>query len=445
MRVIHFSHNVNDGGGKSAYRLHKALRREGIDSIMLVYRKVCDDDTVIQVCNTHLMNIANPIKSNMDIVRRGIEFLFFILCQLYSKLLKHRWCVPAAFNFDIPYTSIRDLKKYIKNADIICLHSIQGFLSSRLIRDIYRFVKVPIVWTLMDIEPLTGGCYFNNGCERFAGLCGNCPQINKRKKRDISRLILEKKQKNLSSLPIIFVAPNSYCQGCILKSSLFKHNRIKKIFLGVDATIFKKIDKKQARRMLNLPEDAKIILFGCFNFNDKRKGADYLKKALKIMPDILPPNKDTLLDSTILLTFGNRNGFDFSNIPFKWVHLHELKDEISLALAYQATDIFVSPSIDDIGPMEINEAFVSGLPIVAFELGTAIDLVQQQELGYIAKKYDVKDFAVGISRYILAEDKNKITGNIDLKQICSLDFQAKQYCLLFKKLLSNNKAQKSLR
>ena len=61
------------------------------------------------------------------------------------------------------------------------------------LNEIYHFIKSPIVWTPMDIEPLTGGCHFNSGCERYRENCGNCPQINNSNPNDISNIIFTTK------------------------------------------------------------------------------------------------------------------------------------------------------------------------------------------------------------------------------------------------------------
>src|SRR5690606_30519212 len=54
MRVVHVSPTDIDGGAaKGAYNLHGALRRAGVDSLMLVQRKYSDDPTVLPLNNSH--------------------------------------------------------------------------------------------------------------------------------------------------------------------------------------------------------------------------------------------------------------------------------------------------------------------------------------------------------------------------------------------------------
>ncbi len=432
MRVIHFAHNIDDGAGRAAYRLHKGLQLKGIESKILVYKKTGQDDSVIQICDGHLSNPASPVKSNQDILKRSREFVRLIFKLISWKLKIHRYKPKTFFNLNLAYLNFNKVKKYLTGVDVICLHSTHFFLSSRLIHDMQKMSKAKIVWTLMDIEPLTGGCHFNQGCEAFSQACGNCPQLVERAEEDISRKIWEQKAKDLKDLPITFVAVNTWSEKLIAKSSLFGQKRIEKIFLGVDDNFSKKVEKQTARRILNLPQDSKIILFGCFSLKDERKGAIYLKQALKILSDKL--NSD---DKPItLVTFGRQEGFSFEGIPFKWIHLGELKDDRLISLSFSAADVFASLSIDDLGPLVVNEAFASGLPVAAFDLGVAPDLIKSNESGYIAKKGDINDLAQGLAKLLTARGEAAVSEETKmLRESCKLNFQAEKYQALFKDII----------
>jgi len=74
--------------------------------------------------------------------------------------------------------------------------------------------------------------------------------------------------------------------------------------------------------------------------------------------------------------------------------------------AYQMADIFVSPSIEDSGPMMINESIMCGTPVVSFNMGVASDLVITNETGYLAMLRDAHDLANGIRELLTLSDKN---------------------------------------
>ena len=67
-----------------------------------------------------------------------------------------------------------------------------------------------------------------------------------------------------------------------------------------------------------------------------------------------------------------------------------------LAKTFSVSNLFLSPSVDDAGPMMVNQALSCGTPVVAFEMGAALDVVKDKGTGYCAKIKDSVDFASGI-------------------------------------------------
>jgi hypothetical protein len=55
--------------------------------------------------------------------------------------------------------------------------------------------STPIVWTLQDLNPPTGGCHYDFGCERYATHCGPCPQLGSGNAKDLSREVWKRKQR----------------------------------------------------------------------------------------------------------------------------------------------------------------------------------------------------------------------------------------------------------
>ncbi len=437
MKVVHFTNNLSDGAGKAAYRLHKALLEKGVESLMLVYRGDCSDDTVIEITGGQSTNKVN--KSNKDMLYRGMFSIPFYFQKAVWRLQFYRWKPSTLFNFNIPFISITKLHKYLHDVEIICLHSIQGLLSSSLIQDIYRVFKIPIVWTPMDIEPLTGGCHFNNGCKRFTESCGNCPQLGNERENDISRCIWSQKRKDLNDIPITFVAGSSWVLEHIKSSSLFGSKQTKSIFLSVNQDLFKKGDRETAREILQLPKKKRIILFGAFNLNDRRKGGQYLLKALKKLHEKIASHNKELCDSIILLTIGKQNDFNTNDLPFNSIHLGVIKDDKILSLVYQASDVLASPSTDDCGPMMVNEAYMCAILVVAFNVGVAPDLIKSNNKGYLAKNYCAEDFSTGLFHCLFREKDCKQDTGLELRNECWPSTQATQYISLFDELLANNR------
>src|SRR3546814_14232789 len=66
--------------------------------------------------------------------------------------------------------AVRDLKP-----DIVQFH--WAGRGAATIGELAKLRQYPIVWTLRDMWPLTGGCQHSGGCTRYLSGCGSCPQL----------------------------------------------------------------------------------------------------------------------------------------------------------------------------------------------------------------------------------------------------------------------------
>lgn len=371
MRILHFStDDITGGAAKAAYRLHNSLCEAGQDSRMIVLRKRSDDDRITQAPAIQI----NPWESRFQRLRHFVPGL--------------RAQLPAAnytFNFDAPpQINFELLLSQIEPPDVICLHWITDLLDARSIRKLHDHFRCPIVWVMADQEPLTGGCHYSFGCEGFTRECGNCPQLTPAKPDDHSRVTWQRKKELLSHIPICFVAPTSWGRERLRQSSLFRHHRCELIPYPIDAQTFRPFEQNIARDLLHLPQDKKIIFFGATYLEDRRKGMPLLIKAFD-SPAI------RRLDNLFLLVAGLNGNQLMSKVSLPGKYIGQLQDELTLALAYQAADIFVCPSVEDAGPMMIPEAMMCGTPVVAFNTGGAPDLIESGKNGYLAKLPDAPD------------------------------------------------------
>jgi glycosyltransferase involved in cell wall biosynthesis len=174
------------------------------------------------------------------------------------------------------------------------------------------------------------------------------------------------------------------------RSSLFGHYPIKKIMLPIDDNVYKPGNKIYARNLFHIPTASRVIFVGAQNIADERKGFSFLFNALHQVYAQLDASQRREI---VILTAGDR---DISKaVPFSVKHLGTLKGNEQLVKAYQAADIFVCPSVEDSGPMMINESIMCGTPVVSFEMGVSLDLVNEWT-GYRARNMDSQDLAKGI-------------------------------------------------
>ena len=117
----------------------------------------------------------------------------------------------------------------------------------------------------------------------------------------------------------------------------------------------------------------------------------------------------------MLLTYGTLNSFSFSNLDIDWNHLGYIETSQRMNLLYRASDLMLSPSLDDIGPTTVQEAFANSLPVVGFDIGFISDLITKDIQGKKVNCFNEEQFGKFIVDYLNAEDImfNEFKNNID--------------------------------
>jgi len=127
-------------------------------------------------------------------------------------------------------------------------------------------------------------------------------------------------------------------------------------------------------------------------------------EALGVLRDMLmSPGEKGKPEDVLLLVAGHGGHRLARELPFQTKSLGFLRDEIALALAYQAADIFVCPSVEDGGPLMIPQAMMCGRPVVSFRSGYALDLVKTMQTGYLCENTDSTELAHGICRTLFSD------------------------------------------
>lgn len=413
MNVVHLSTNdIRGGAARAAYRLHQGLRHAGVGSYIWTQSKTSDDSYVFGP-SSNIAKAWAKLRPRLD--------------RLLLRFYPDRERVPYSVQW-VPsgiYKKIAQL-----NPDVINLHWIcGGYLN---IGSIARLNK-PLVWTLHDMWPFTGGCHYDQGCGRYAQSCGACPQLHSRRERDLSRFIWRRKKRAWKDTDLTIVALSQWLAKCACKSSLFKDLRIEIIPNGLDLNRFKPIDKRIAREILNLPLDKQLILFGAMNAtSDQRKGFDLLKLALGHL------HGSVQRDRTDVIIVGASEPKKTVDLKFESHYLGLLKDNISLNLVYAAADVFVAPSRQDNLPNTVMEALSCGTPCVAFDIGGIPDMIDHHQNGYLAQPFDTEDLAHGIQWVLENENRRqKLSQNARQKAVQEFDqeLQARRYLELYADIL----------
>lgn len=413
MKILHLNtHDISGGAARAAYRIHNGLQGIGMDSTMLVQTKLSDDRTVIAP--------DTKVKKGLALLRPTFDSAVNKICAGGSKtIFSSAW---------LPFSGIPSQIKSIPQ-DIVHLHWICGGM---LRIEELRRIKKPIIWTLHDMWAFTGGCHYSDGCVQFQQSCGNCPQLNRNSKNDLSWSILKRKKKAWNGLDITIVTPSNWLAECAKESSLFRRHRVKVIQYGLDLNLFKPIDHATAREIWNLPINKKLILFGAMSATtEHRKGFDLLYGSLKQLAV-------KWSDKAELVVFGASEPESPPSFGLPVHYLGCLHDDVSLSLLYAAADVMAVPSRQDNLPNTVVESLSCGTPLVAFDIGGMHDMIEHQINGYLAKPFDTFDLAAGINWVLSDENRHKeLRIRAREKGVNYFDIEkvAKQYAELYREIL----------
>ena len=278
-----------------------------------------------------------------------------------------------------------------QNADVIHLHWInQSFLSFKTLEKIVKSGK-KIVWTMHDAWNATGICHLTLECKNHLSECGNCQYLSHTSPSDLSHKVWKKKKALYAAGNIQFVTCSRWLMEEVKRSSLLASQNVTSIPNPLDTNFFMPQNKMLARKMLQLPEEKKLLLFVAQNVNNPYKGMKYLFEAVK---------KSRRNDITLLM-LGNAEGVECEGV--ETIALGYLSEQEKIRAAYNAADAFILPSLSENLPNTIMEAMACGTPSVAFRVGGIPEMIDHMENGYLSDFQDSSDLSQGIE-YVLKEE-----------------------------------------
>ncbi len=409
MNILHLvSGELTGGAARGAYWLHKALVRNGIHSRILnkslAGHEIRDPDIEV-VPDTGISRLKAKIGRFPVLLYRSRE-----------KRLFHTGF--TGFNF-----LKTDAYKW---ADIIHLHWINnGFIDTKSLAGTSK----PVVWTMRDMWPMTGGCHYSMDCNRYTTGCGNCPQLHSKRNPDLSSYVVRRKARYVPK-HVKLVGISRWLCECARHSFLYRDFDIRMIHNGIDVSEFTPVSKETARSGLEINTNKKIILIGAQHTSDFYKGFDKFMAATRL----LDKNK------VFILLFGETDPAAVGNLGIEYRNLGFIYDTSSLQAAYSAADVFVAPSRMDAFGKTLAESLACGTPVVCFDATGPRDIVDHKVNGYRARPFEHSDLAAGITwvladrerhRQLCLEARKKAETSFDINRI------AIQYAELYQTLLDN--------
>lgn len=374
MKILHLvAGDLSGGAARGAYWLHKGLIAQGVDSKLMISGRTQEyDSNIVSLSATKFERVKSIIRGQVD--------------ALILKRYKNR--SGNIFSTGLVGFDFTKTEAY-KQADIIHFHWVSAGMVN--IKHLSKVDK-PIVWTLRDMWPLTGGCHYSLDCENYKTGCGSCPQLGCSNPKDLSQFVLNRKLKYVPK-GLTAVGISNWLTDEAKKSLLFKDHTCLTILNNIDTNEFQKIDKVIARQILGISTEKQIVLCGSTNLKDFYKG---FQKYLDALPYLDP-------EKVMLCFFGRFDKWLIEQYGFDYKSFGYLNDNISLNLVYAAADVFVAPSIQEAFGKTLAESQCSGTPVVCFDATGPRDIVDHKVTGYKAEPFSSEDLANGIN-WVLQHD-----------------------------------------
>jgi len=424
LRILHVS--TSDGvwgAGRAAYRLHLGLRCLGHDSLMFVANRHSGDPSVV------------VFRRSTSVPGRAVRRLRRMWAA--RSLARHRLLRDDNMTVfsDDRVEHLGNIVGQMPSCDVVNLHWVTRFVDYRSFFA-HTPLLAPIVWTLHDMNAFTGGCHCTYDCERYMDGCGACPQLGSSTTDDMSHSIWQAKQEIMKELrpdQLHIVTPSRWLAIKAERSTLLRAFSVSHIPNCVDTGVFSPRNRRSARQVLNIPQEARVVLFVAQLLHRRHKGFNLLSRALSGLRDV--PN-------LFLVTVGRGEPVVADHVAH--LHLDRLNDDALLALAYSAADVLAIPSLQDNLPNTVLEAMSCGVPVVGFDVGGIPELVRPGVTGLLAPAGDANALSAAIGQLLQDPAKRAEMGR-NCRRIAVEEYapevQARRYRALYERVASSKRKE----
>ncbi|SDC66573.1 glycosyltransferase [Paraburkholderia lycopersici] len=293
---------------------------------------------------------------------------------------------PEYLPLELPIVS---RKGRVPEFDIAHFHDLSSAISPYTLAHLSR--RMPVVWTIHDCSPFTGGCLYPMGCERFMSGCGSCPQSGTwpiDSMIDTTRMGWKIKRRVHREPNLHCITPSQWMADMAMKSGMFERPPLV-LPNGIDTALYRNHDKQTIRRELGIAAHGPVVLLSAGHVGDERKGVRYSLGALRTIADLKP----------FVVVLGAADpAFHEQLAGFEYLAPGYVSDPADLARYYSAADVLLFCSLADNQPLSIIEAMSAGTPLVGFATGGIPEMVVQDETGFLVAQKDEPALAAALRR-----------------------------------------------
>lgn len=391
--LILSSADPTKGPGVLAADYYDAFKEQGFEVDVLTLNYCEAHPEFLYVQNPRLLSSRIRAK-----IKHNLTRLYRLYLTLFHGFLLRPEDGHSFFYFkeeNPPVRVSKVLSRIKKNYDIVYIVFWQEMISFASVLAIFRKLHCLIFFGGVDYSQMSGGCHFTRNCEKFKTGCGCCTAFHSNDPKDFTKHNVLYRQKVYDEVKPV-VCGNSYMLEYYRQSFLLNNYPCTISFPIINTSLFRPMDKGMLQDKYEISKKKTFkILFGCQNITDIRKGIPYLIEAINIFIERLTESERL---QVLVMAIGK--DFDKAKAQLKAVDTYDFGyvSGGELPLIYSLADVFICPSVDDAGPMMVNQSLCCGTPVVGFEMGACLDAVKDKGTGYCAPLRDSQGLSVGIEK-----------------------------------------------
>lgn len=379
MKVLIVSSRSPEYSGNLGNDIKKAFTQTGhtvtwaYDEILTEYKQIDEHLKKIRICEKN-RNFCTKIT-------KKAESVVYRIC---GKKTGRFFLVNNELTPQLPFPL--QIKQINGQFDLAIVLFTSEMISAITIKELSCKFKCPILLFGIDMYFLTGGCHFFDNCSAIYNECKQCPAKPWWQKDYPHKNFLFKK--HLFAEYDVFFICNSYMKMIASKNGIISEDKIINMSYILDEELFKPKDKIKCRECLNIPKDAKFIMLARYS-SHPRKGFGYIRDSINYLFKETPKN---LRSQIVLCLIGEDAAPIIDQINVYTINMCKVSFDDLIKL-YNSVDVFLSSSIDDAGPSMVNQAMACGTPVVSFNIGTSVDVLQDGISGFKTDEVSVRAFA----------------------------------------------------
>ena len=409
--IAHFASHLGGGANIAGMRLHNALRRLDLESRFYYGAGESPDSSYV------------PLFQNRSFFWRNAAAI--------AISWRNRRTAPGGFVTSPSWIRKTPIQAADKMPLVVNLHWVPRWLDAP---SFFNSLPpgLPVIWTLHDLIPVTGGCHYPGDCEGFTKECGNCPQQKTPGQSDATNKYFHIKEHLYQRANLHFVGNSEWTTAQARRSGLAKYAKsIRTIHYGLDVEQFKPVNKAIARKALGIPDGKFVVGFSCLDFKERRKGAELLMEALKTFPA-----QEIVL---LVLGAGKWPASGVETIPIGSLNSPRLQ-----SLFYSALDVFAMPSwVETFGNVAM-EAMACETPVAAYPAGGLTDVVADGETGLMETEIGSVSGLARMLQWMWKHPKERTEMGIAGRQRVIKHFSdllmARRYTEMYHELMPHEKA-----